>query len=135
MTHLNVSFLILSLTEHAPRATYPANSSAETSFTRSRIFHIRGRNVGSYQRRSHVVGTYSVPPQCWWLTASDGIPSTRINLRNFLMFSEISIGVRDVRCTLGWLRTLLKAMTPAALFALDVDICNHVFIMVRLGNR
>ena len=53
-TYLNVSFLIFSRTSHGPRATYSKNSSADTSCTRKRIFHIRGRSVGSCRSKLSV---------------------------------------------------------------------------------
>ena len=45
--NLKVSFLIFSRTSQGPRATYSRNVRAGRSFTRSRIFHIRGLSVGS----------------------------------------------------------------------------------------
>lgn len=46
-TDLKVSLRIFSLTSQGPRPTYSKNVSADMSCTRSSIFHILGRSVGS----------------------------------------------------------------------------------------
>lgn len=53
VTHLNVSFLIFSRTSQGPRATYSKNVHAEISSICNKIFHIRGRRVGSYKTKYH----------------------------------------------------------------------------------
>lgn len=80
--------------------------SAGRSCTRNSIFHIRGRNVGSWRRSSEpqLVAVRTVVSS---LTTVDGIPSTKIKRLSFFTPSSISkfLGLDD---DLGWFRILLN---------------------------
>lgn len=123
--HLKVSFLIFSRTSHGPRETYCKNVSAEIFSTRRRIFHIRGRRVGSCERNGQrTVGLFT---PALLRTTLDGMPSTRIIRLSFFSPSSTSPDRLDFD-DLYWFRILLNewAAAVAAWFG-DEDM--GVFVM------
>ena len=108
--HRKVSLRIFSRTSHGPRPTYSRKASADTSCTRRRIFHIRGRSVGSYCAINvpQAVEIQDRP------TTDEGIPSTNINRLSFLIDSSTSSVERDFDDDFGWFRILLNECAVAA---------------------